>query len=108
MSKSAGKKPKETSDKTKEDNFVWSDDEVQLLLEVINYYKVLKAAPLGKALDKRDWRRHLTSAFSQRLRKYTFTATRRRIKGVFKFIHFGEHFRIYAFMMSVFIVLKKV
>ena len=29
---------------------------------------------LGKALDKRDWRWHLTSAFSQRLRKYTFTA----------------------------------
>ena len=25
-------------------------------------------------LDKRDWRWHLTSAFSQRLRKYTFTA----------------------------------
>ena len=24
--------------------------------------------------DKRDWRWHLTSAFSQRLRKYTFTA----------------------------------
>ena len=65
MSKSAGKKPKETSDKTKEDNFVWSDDEVQLLLEVINDYKVLKAAPLGKALDKRDWRRHLTSAFTK-------------------------------------------
>ena len=29
---------------------------------------------LGNALDKRDWRWHLTSAFSQRLRKYTFTA----------------------------------
>ena len=26
---------------------------------------------LGNALDKRDWRWHLTSAFSQRLRKYT-------------------------------------
>ena len=32
MSKSAGKKPKEKSDKTKADNFVWTDDEVQLLL----------------------------------------------------------------------------
>ena len=29
---------------------------------------------LGNALDKRDWRWHLTSAFSQRLRKHTFTA----------------------------------
>ena len=29
---------------------------------------------LGNALDKRDWRWHLSSAFSQRLRKYTFTA----------------------------------
>ena len=44
MSKSAGKKPKEKSDKTKADNFVWTDDEVQLLLEVTNDYKVLKAA----------------------------------------------------------------
>ena len=34
--KSAGKKPKEKSDKTKVDNFVWTDDEVQLLLEVTN------------------------------------------------------------------------
>ena len=40
MSKSAGKKPKEKSDKTKADNFVWTDDEVQLLLEVTNDYKV--------------------------------------------------------------------
>ena len=32
--KSAGKKPKEKSDKTKVDNFVWTDDEVQLLLEL--------------------------------------------------------------------------
>ena len=44
MSKSAGKKPKEKSDKTKADNFVWTDDEVQLLLEVTNDYKVSKAA----------------------------------------------------------------
>ena len=44
MSKSAGKKPKEKSDKTKADNFVWIDDEVQLLLEVTNDYKVSKAA----------------------------------------------------------------
>ena len=29
---------------------------------------------LGNALDKKDWRWHVTSAFSQRLRKYTFTA----------------------------------
>ena len=36
MSKSAGKNPKEKSDKTKADNFVWTDDEVQLLLEVTN------------------------------------------------------------------------
>ena len=43
-SKSAGKKPKEKSDKTKADNFVWTDDEVQLLLEVTNDYKVSKAA----------------------------------------------------------------
>ena len=44
MSRSAGKKPKEKSDKTKADNFVWTDDEVQLLLEVTNDYKVSKAA----------------------------------------------------------------
>ena len=44
MSKSAGEKPKEKSDKTKADNFVWTDDEVQLLLEVTNDYKVSKAA----------------------------------------------------------------
>ena len=44
MSKSAGKKPKEKSDKSKADNFVWSDDEVQLPLEVTNDYKVSKAA----------------------------------------------------------------
>ena len=44
-SKSAGKKPKEKSNKTKADNFVWTDDEVQLqLLEVTNDYKVSKAA----------------------------------------------------------------
>ena len=36
MSKSAGKKPKEKSDKTKADNFVWTDDEVQLLLEIVD------------------------------------------------------------------------
>ena len=42
MSKSAGKKPKEKSDKTKADNFVWTDDEVQLLLEVTNDQKVSK------------------------------------------------------------------
>lgn len=44
MSKSAGKKPKEKSDKSKADNFVWSDNEVQLPLEVTNDYKVSKAA----------------------------------------------------------------
>ena len=44
MSKSTGKKRKEKSDKTKADNFVWTDDEVQLLLEVTNDYKVSKAA----------------------------------------------------------------
>ena len=44
MSKFAGKKPKEKSDKTKADNFVWTDDEVQLLLEVTNDYKVSEAA----------------------------------------------------------------
>ena len=44
MSKSAGKKPKEKSDKTNADNFVWTDDEVQLLLEVTNDYKVSTAA----------------------------------------------------------------
>ena len=31
-------------------------------------------------------------------------STRRRINGVFKFIHFGECFRIYAFTVSVFVV----
>ena len=31
-------------------------------------------------------------------------STRRRINGVFKFIHFGELFRIYAFTVSLFIV----
>lgn len=36
MSKSAGKKPKEKSDKTKATTFVWTEDEVQLLLEVTN------------------------------------------------------------------------
>ena len=30
-------------------------------------------------------------------------STRRRIDGVFKFIHFGERFRIYAFTVSVFV-----
>ena len=30
--------------KLKADNFVWTDDEVQLLLEVTNDYKVSKAA----------------------------------------------------------------
>ena len=35
---------------------------------------VLASAPL----DKRDWRWHLTSAFSQRLPKYTFTAVHTR------------------------------
>ena len=44
MSKSASKKPKEKSDKTKADNFVWTGNEVQLLLEVTNDYKVSKAA----------------------------------------------------------------
>ena len=44
MSKSAGKKPKEKSEKTNADNFVWADDEVQLLLEVTSDYKVSKAA----------------------------------------------------------------
>ena len=64
-------------DKTKADNFVWTDDEVQLLLEVTNDYKVSKAAKnidwescqskytdilelyrehYPNALDKTDWR----------------------------------------------------
>ena len=45
MSKSAGKKPKEKSDKTKADNFIWSDDEVHSCVR-----------HLGNALDKTDWR----------------------------------------------------
>ena len=62
MSKSAGKKPKEKSYKTKADNFVWTDDEVQLLLEVKNEISASMTQlnnscvrHLGNALDKRDW-----------------------------------------------------
>ena len=44
MSHSASKKTKEKSDKSKAENFVWSDDEVQLLLQVTNDYKVSKEA----------------------------------------------------------------
>ena len=47
------------------------------------------------------WRQRFHSVYENiRLRP----STRRRIKGVFKFIHFGERFRIYAFTVSVFIV----
>ena len=47
------------------------------------------------------WRHRFHSVYENiRLRP----STRRRIKGVFKFIHFGERFRIYAFTVSVFIV----
>ena len=37
-------------------------------------YRFEPAIFASAPLDKRDWRWHLTSAFSQRLRKYTFTA----------------------------------
>ena len=47
------------------------------------------------------WRQRFHSVYENiRLRP----STRRRINGVFKFIHFGERFRIYAFTVSVFIV----
>ena len=47
------------------------------------------------------WRQRFHSVYENiRLRP----STRRRINGVFKFIHFGERFRIDAFTMSVFIV----
>ena len=49
MSKSAGKKPKEKCDKTYGDNFVWTDDEVQLLLEVTDDYK------MSNAVKNIDW-----------------------------------------------------
>ena len=48
------------------------------------------------------WRQRFHGVYENiRLRLFT----RRRINGVFKFIHFGERFRIYAFTVSVFIVL---
>ena len=37
-------------------------------------YRFEPAIFASAPLDKRDWHWHLTSAFSQRLRKYTFTA----------------------------------
>ena len=37
-------------------------------------YRFEPAIFASAPLNKRDWRWHLTSAFSQRLRKYTFTA----------------------------------
>ena len=47
------------------------------------------------------WRRRFHSGYEDiRLRP----STRRRKNGVFKFIHFGERFRIYAFTVSVFII----
>lgn len=44
MSKSSGRKSKEKGEKNKADAFVWTDDEVELLLDVTNEYKVSKAA----------------------------------------------------------------
>ena len=47
------------------------------------------------------WRQRFHSVYDNiRLRP----STRRHINGVFKYIHFGERFRIYAFTVSVFIV----
>ena len=51
------------------------------------------------------WRQRFHSVYENiRLRP----STRRRINGVFKFIHFRERFRIYAFTVSVFIDFSRV
>ena len=48
MSKS-GRKQKTTHDKSKVDSYVWTDDEVELLLKITNEYKV------SKAMENIDW-----------------------------------------------------
>ena len=48
MSKS-GRKQKNTDDKSKADSYVWTDDEVELLLKITNEYKV------SKAMENIDW-----------------------------------------------------
>ena len=87
MSKSAGKKPKEKSDKTKADNFVWTDDEVQLLLEVTNDYKVSKAATGSRASQSTltflnyigNITHHLKKSL-QKLKKNTHTRKKRSLR----------------------------
>ena len=44
-------------------------------------YRFEPAIFASAPLDKRDWRWHLTSAFWQRLRKYTFTAVHTKTHG---------------------------
>ena len=48
------------------------------------------------------WRQRFHSVYENIVRLRP--STRTRINGVFKFIHFRERFRIYAFTVSVFIV----
>ena len=63
-------------------------------------YAILETHSI-KEIGANIWRQRFHSVYENvRLRP----STRRRINGVFKFIHFGERFRIYAFTVSVFIV----
>ena len=65
----------------------------------VNFISVLYT--LIKETGADIWRQRFHSVYENiRLRP----STRRRIDGVFKFIHFGERFRIYSFTVSVFIV----
>ena len=48
MSKT-GRKQKQSADKSKSDSYIWTDDEVELLLNVTNEYKV------NKTMGNTDW-----------------------------------------------------
>ena len=48
MSKT-GHKQKKSADKSKSDSYIWTDDEVELLLKVTNEYKV------NKMMGNTDW-----------------------------------------------------
>ena len=71
-----------------------------LLQRLVIKYAILETHSI-KETGADIWRWRFHSVYQNiRLRP----STRRRINGVFKFIHFGERFRIYAFTVSVFIV----
>ena len=73
-------KRRSKKDELTSSSFVWTDDEVELLLKVTNEYKVVKG--MGTSSD-------LSVYENTRLRPFT----RKRIAGVFENTHFEKRFK---------------